>query len=305
MVSDSAPAPASVPVAVSLVHFRSGGMLADVVSDLLAQEGVNLDLHVVESGSDGTVERLEASAPGLLTVHRPGRNVGYAGGNNIAISAIRDVDYVLVINPDVRMLDRHTLRRMIDRLGRDPGAAALAPVIVEDGVIEYADSMVDTRRAVAIHTRTHVTDWPWPESSVRVSWLDGACLLFRRRALTDVGGFDERYFLIVEEVDWCLRATSAGWSLVLDSDCEIEHQRSSSFGTSVKASYYHARNTYLLFKTHGDGRAWRLHWVRSQVRTAARRSHLRSGQTRAQALGVWHALLNRTGAAPEDRNGNL
>ncbi len=287
-------------LSVVIVHYSSGGMLVDLLQDLTAQQGVDLDVHIVEAGGDGSVEEAVQRFP-LVTVHRPGRNVGYAAGNNIGFRMVEPDDPVLVVNPDVRIESPTAVLALASALHRSPQAAAVAPVIVgEDGRLEYLDSVVDRRRARAVHTHTHVPSRASAESARSISWLDGACLLFRSAALHDVGGFDERYFLIVEEVDWCLRATDRGWTLLLVRDAQISHQRSSSFGGSVKSAYYSARNEYLLFRTHGRG-LWRWHWAMKWLRICLGSDHRRSGKSQAAALGAWHGLTGRWGPGPEDK----
>ena len=58
----------------------------------------------------------------------------------------------------------------------------------------------------------------------------GACLLLRRAALAEVGGFDERFFLFSEEVDWCRRAADRGWSVVFTPRRECVHVGGASHG---------------------------------------------------------------------------
>jgi GT2 family glycosyltransferase len=276
-------------------------MLLDLLADLHAQEGVELDIHVVESGDDGTVTIAQSRFP-ALTVHLPGRNAGYAAGNNIAFAKTSGQSPVLVVNPDVRIRDPAMVRQLFCALENEPAAAAAAPIIRNDaGEIEYVGSQVDFRRARVVHSPTHVSEWPSDAPSLDLEWLDGACLLLRRQALEAVGGFDERFFLIVEEVDWCLRARDQGWKLLLVRDCEVAHQRSSSFAGSTKSAYYSARNTYLLFHKHAEGGAWRWQWLARMARLALRRDHLRTGQSWAVVHGAWHALIGRWGPAPADR----
>ena len=113
--------------------------------------------------------------------------------------------------------------------------------------------------------------------------------------------FDERFFLFSEDVDWCLRATRAGWKLGVLRDVEIGHQRSSSFNHSTKGDYYGWRNTYLLsMKHHGYGR-WILSWFGRLLYFSLQRGHLRSGQTRAALRGAGDAILGRTGRMPNDQ----
>lgn len=292
-------------VVVAIVHYRSGGMLLDLLRDLNAQEGVRLDLHVVESGDDGTVTLAKREFP-AITVHDPGKNVGYAAGNNIVFAATGGVNPILVVNPDVRIASPAVVGRLRAALLSDDGVASVAPVIrTGQGNIEYLGSKVELRRGLAEHTETHVSRWAGDEDWLDLEWLDGACLMFRAQALEEVGGFDERYFLFVEEVDWCLRARARGWRLRLVRDCEVTHQRSSSFGTSTKGAYYSFRNQYLLCLKHAPSSAWRLYWGLRVGRFMLRGTHMRSGHSAAAGQGAWHALLGRWGPAPVDRDGNF
>lgn len=290
-------------ITVAIVHYRSAGMVLDLVRDLQAQEGVDLDIHVVECGDDGSVAELRRAFP-RVTLHDPRRNAGYAAGNNVVFAHSSSSTDVLVINPDVRIPSSGMVRRLVATLEAAPEAAAAAPVIrTEAGMIEYLGSRIDFRRAVAEHTDTHVPDWPSDDPTLDLEWLDGACLLFRRQALEEVGGFDERFFLFVEEVDWCLRARARGWRLRLVRDCEVTHQRSSSFGKSTKGTYYSFRNTYLLCLKHAAHFLfWRLHWGLRLARFLRREEHRRSGHAGAAMQGAWHALTGRWGPAPEDRS---
>lgn len=279
-------------------------MLLDLLRDLRAQQGVDLAIHVVESGDDGTLALAKREFP-AITVHDPGRNAGYAGGNNIVFAATGGLTPVLVVNPDVRIASPTVVEGLRAALLSDDRVAAVAPVIrTKQGRIEYLGSKVDLRRGLAEHTETHVSHWAGDEVWLDLEWLDGACLMFRPQALEQVGGFDERYFLFVEEVDWCLRARARGWRLRLVRECEVTHQRSSSFGASTKGAYYSFRNQYLLCLKHAPSSSWRLYWGLRVGRFILRGAHTRRGQSVAAAQGAWHAMLGRWGPAPVDRDVN-
>jgi hypothetical protein len=271
-------------------------MLADLVGDLLDQAEVDVALHVVECGDDGSVSN--ALREHDFAVARPGENLGYSGGNNLKIREVMNSDApICLVNPDVRLPDRHTLQALHDALQTHPEMAAVAPSIrTEDGNIEYTGSEVQLTRALVVHTGTHLPNWP-PEvpALVRMSWIDGACWMLRADALRDVGVFDEDYFLFSEEVDWCLRARQQGWRVAVLRDVEIGHVRSSSFGTSSKGAYYAWRNTYLLCKKFKGRGIWFFFWANNLLRFVAKRDHLRSGQAAAALRGGLDAIIGRTG----------
>jgi GT2 family glycosyltransferase len=59
--------------------------------------------------------------------------------------------------------------------------------------------------------------------AIAVAWVSGAAMLVRRAALTEVGGFDERYFMYAEEMDLCCRCVRAGWQVWYEPAAEIQH----------------------------------------------------------------------------------
>jgi GT2 family glycosyltransferase len=187
-----------------------------------------------------------------------------------------------------------------DYLARHPDVAAVAPLIrTEQGRIAYASSAVDLAHAAVFLTMTNIDEWPHgPVEAVRLPWLSGAFWLFRRAAIENVGGFDERFFLLCEEVDWCLRARARGWELALLRDAEVHHSEGASFDRSSKSAYYYARNTFLLCRKHADGSRWLLSWGRIVLRPFFRPRLWRSA---VPLNGIWaivDAVRGRYGPRP-------
>src|SRR4051794_39710475 len=104
---------------VITVHYRSQGMLGDLVADLMAQVDVSVNIHIVECGDDGTVDEVIRRWP-TVSVHNAHANLGYCGGNNLAIQRLSRGHPVLIVNPDVRLPDRKTLGHLVRLLSRHP-----------------------------------------------------------------------------------------------------------------------------------------------------------------------------------------
>jgi len=77
--------------------------------------------------------------------------------------------------------------------------------------------------------------------------LTGACLLLRRDAFEQVGGFDERFFLYGEDVDLCMRLTAAGQRLRYVAGATIRHSRGTSAAAKPLASEIAYRRSQLAF----------------------------------------------------------
>ena len=147
-----------------------------------------------------------------------GTNLGYAAGVNLALERAWDgTADVLLVNPDA-VVARTDVLALADLLATDPLLAAVGP------------------RIEGVDGHPQPPDWPMP-SPVQV-WLDafglgstyrgrrfvtGTVLLLRARALTELGRFDERYFLYAEEADWQLRAQRAGWRVGVCARATVLH----------------------------------------------------------------------------------
>ena len=278
-----------------VVNWNSGDNLRLLLADLSSQRGVDVDVVVVDNNSsDDSVARARESST-RFTLVQTGANLGFTGGNAAGLRAVALDRPVLVVNPDVR-LDRDAVARLLARLDAEPRLAAVGAAFRRhDGTLEFHGSVADVERARVLH----VADAP---AGGEVPWIDGAAMLFRPDALHDVGFFDERFFLFQEEVDWALRARRRGWRVAVCTDVTLEHERSSSFGTSVKGSYYSWRNLYLLCSLHARGRfGWRVWWALRLLDFARRRRHLQSGASWAAMRGARDALRGAYGAGEEDR----
>jgi N-acetylglucosaminyl-diphospho-decaprenol L-rhamnosyltransferase len=79
-----------------------------------------------------------------------------------------------------------------------------------------------------------------------VGWLSGSCLLIRRRAFDAVGGFDERYFMYMEDVDLGDRLGRAGWRNVYVPGAEVLHAKGHSTGREPARNLRaHHTSTYI------------------------------------------------------------
>jgi len=221
--------------AAVVVNYDSGDHVVRCVRSLLADTSADgpPDVVVVDNGStDGSDERSER-VPAVRMV-RPGGNLGYARAANLGIAATR-ADIVAVCNPDT-VLRAGSARVLLERFAREPDLGALGPRIENpDGSIYPSARSVPALGDTVGHA---VLGLAWPENpSTRryhqldadpdvardVDWVSGAAIWLRRRALDDVGGWDERFFMYVEDVDLCERLRTAGWRVAYEPAADVVH----------------------------------------------------------------------------------
>jgi GT2 family glycosyltransferase len=242
----------SAPVIGTVIlNYRDNDDTLGCLESVLRSTELNQIVIVVDNTEDAALrEELAAALPGGVRYRPLGANLGYAAGNNAAIRELLDegVDYVWVINPDVRVLDR-TLTAMIATLKSAPdvgilgprivGGESSAPTILSDGGrfdrqrfgATYHDNAGRPVREVA------------PRGIVDVDYVTGACMLIDARVFETVGLIPEDYFLYFEETDFCRIARDFGWSPAVDRSISVEHfRRSSGWLPSTHYLYYMVRN---------------------------------------------------------------
>ena len=226
--------------AAVIVCYEPGPLLLDCVRSLLADESAGpFEVVIVDNGStDGSVDAVSAAYPQVRVVRSPG-NVGYSRGANFGIAAT-DAPIVAVLNADLTIA-AGTAAAMVERLERDPALAAVGPRVRNTDGSDYASARRHPSLPVAAGHGVFGLWWPTnpftrryrqldadPGTSRDVDWVSGCAMWLRRDALDDVGGWDERYFMYMEDFDLCWRLRRAGYRIAYESAGEIEHVQGAS-----------------------------------------------------------------------------
>ncbi len=201
---------------------------------------------VVDNGSDdGSVAFLHAEYPGVRVIALE-RNTGFAHAANRGISEAGG-ELVALVNTDV-VLDPGWLQRMSAALVAHPGAGSVAckMLSLEDPSRVY-DAGDILRRDGACEQRGRFArdDGRWDQPGEVFGACAGAAL-YDRAAVLAVGGFDERYFAYLEDVDLALRLQLAGWRCRYEPVVALHAGGGSSHQLPRGHEFLVARNTVLL-----------------------------------------------------------
>jgi N-acetylglucosaminyl-diphospho-decaprenol L-rhamnosyltransferase len=197
---------------------------------------------MADNGStDGAPEEAAQCYPNARLL-RMGGNLGYGTAVNRAVAEITpESEFVLVANPDVQWGPR-SIDLLLEAAERWPRAGSLGPLIRDpDGSVYPSARHLPSLIRGGMHAVVGPF-WksnPWTaayrqdrtEPSERpVDWLSGSCLLLRRSAFDEVSGFDERYFMYMEDVDLGDRLAKAGWQNIYVPSAEILHDKGHATG---------------------------------------------------------------------------
>ena len=235
--------PALPLVSVIVPSWNGRHLLERCLPSLLNQDRDDYEVILVDNGStDGSAAWVRAHFPRVrLMVNE--RNLGFAGGNNIAIRASKG-EYLATLNNDTDPA-RDWLSELVQAMTPSPrlGMCASKMVCADDaGLIDSCGIEVDR---AGIGWNRHSGQ---PESQTEISPCEvfGPCAgaaLYRRAMLDEVGLFDEDYFAYYEDIDLAWRAQRAGWRCVYVPSARVLHRHSSTLkeGSSLK-SYLLGRN---------------------------------------------------------------
>lgn len=217
------------------------------------------EIVLVDNDSrDATSEEVAARYPSIRRIYNSPQR-GFAGALNQGVRATI-APFIVTINPDA-LSPAGALDELLAVLSSDQRIAAVGPLVrFPDGTVQR-HGMYHPRPLTAAVVLLGLGGLPFfrreaeryygrhePGPAVDVDSLTGACLMFRRAAWTDVGPFDERFFLYCEDVDWSMRARQRGWRLVFVPDVGIVHakavvsQRRSTF--MIRQYYRSVRRFY-------------------------------------------------------------
>lgn len=224
------------PVTLVFVAWNARAHLARALE---AASVTGYPVIVVDNAStDGSSDLVRAQAPSATLVS-PARNLGFAGGVNAGVARSR-TPWVLVLNPDI-LITKDAVERLLAAGGADDRIGAVgAHLVGPDGESQAAYSI---RRFPTLGVWVadlllidHV--WPGNPASARYLATDldtdsdqdveqpaAACLLVRRTAFDEVGGFDTRFQPAwFEDVDFCRRLEAARWRIRYVAGARVVHE---------------------------------------------------------------------------------
>ena len=251
-------------VSVVLVSYNAASVLREALQSLAGDlAGYEWEAVVVDNASSDDGRAVAGAFAPRVRVLANQDNVGFARGVNQGIAA-STAPLVLIMNPDCRLI-AGAFAQMKREIEQTRTAAIVAPRILNaDGTVQ-GNARGDPDMLTGIFGRTALLRRLLPGLTVSrrnvvddadgrartVDWVSGACMLARRDALAEVGGFDERYFLYWEDADLCRRLRSRGHVVRYAPAATAVHQGGhSSRGVRVPAIRAFHESAYLYYATH-------------------------------------------------------
>ena len=255
-------------ISIIIVNWNTRDLLLQCLRSIrenaadVAHEVVVVD----NASSDGSIEAVRAEFPqARLIANRENRGFGAANNQGLAEST---GDFILMLNPDT-LVPEGSIRALLDFAASHEDVGIVGPRLVDaDGVEQISsfglfpsplEAAAHALRIWRIAPRSRLArrfvvtpdqhgDWAY------AGHLLGACLLVRRDLITRLGGFDEGFFLFLEETDLCFRARQQGWRCAYFTGAQFMHLGEQSMqGILHKTGGLYIRSYNLFCRKHGIG----------------------------------------------------
>lgn len=262
-------------IALIILNWKQPQLTFDTIESIFKTKNSGFSYHIfiVDNGSpDDSVSQFKAKYKqnNNITILETGDNLGYAGGNNFGLrEALRqDFDYILVANNDI-LVAPDFLQKLFDNSQKYPNAVLTPKIYFAPGFEYHKDRYKKNELGKVIWAVGSRMDWnniygtnigidevdhgQYDKIDPKMDFMSGCCFLVPSHILKEVGIFDERYYLYLEDADLTTRIKNTGHQLILVPDSIIWHCNSGSSkpGSSLQ-DYFISRNRLIFGFTYAS-----------------------------------------------------
>lgn len=228
-------------ISVVIVNFNGSEFLRQCLPAVFSQTYGAFEVIIVDNASDdGSVEYVRNHFPAVRLIPKQ-ENLGFAGGTNAGIGEANG-EFILTLNPDT-IPSPDFIAELYKPMSRDPLTGMCASkMLLPSGRINSTGICV-SRSGAAWDRGMDMPDQGQYDTGGEVFGPCGGAALYRRRMLDEIGGFDQDFFLYMEDVDLAFRGRLSGWKCAYVPGARVVHIHcgSTKEGSDL-AVYYGNRN---------------------------------------------------------------
>ncbi|PIU03849.1 glycosyltransferase family 2 protein [Candidatus Shapirobacteria bacterium CG08_land_8_20_14_0_20_39_18] len=258
---------------VIILNWNGKGYIIECIDSVEKLDIINLklDIVVVDNGStDGSLSEIKNKILNIkntdqkFKIIESEKNLGFTGGNNVGIKYALEngADYVMLLNSDT-FVDKNLLVQLIEVAKSNPEIGIVGPKIYfakghefqkdiyqpKDlgKVIWYAGGVVDWKNVLQSHRGVDEVDKGQYDKTEVTDFVTGCCMLIKKEILEKIGLLDNKYFLYLEDADFCQRAKQNGYKILYAPKAKLWHLNASSSSVGGNLQDYFITRNRLLF----------------------------------------------------------
>jgi GT2 family glycosyltransferase len=232
-------------VAVVILSWNGLADTLECLESLWRSDYPELSVIVVDNGSsDGSALAIRRHFPTVRLIE-VGRNLGFAGGNNVGLAAALEsgAHLVFVLNNDT-ILSPDCVSELVRALDADPAVGIVGPLMQRTIRPDLVDMGGDFDFWFGeVHLHRYVVG-KTPEGLLPIDYVWGCGLMVRAQVLHAVGQFDPKYGAYFEDADLCMRARACSYRTAVSTRARMVHK----VGRSGEKRF--AWQTYMRLRNH-------------------------------------------------------
>ena len=229
-------------ITVILVSYHTGPVLFEAINSLIFQPTIK-EIILVDNGNPPEVlNKIRSLAIPKMNLITGYGNIGFSAGCNLGAKHATG-EYLLFLNPDSVL--EQDLAIIINEIDKEEGLTLLgARILNEDGseqitarrnLLTPINAFVEAFSLYKIFSCARVNNF---KKAKYVPAISGAFMFIRHNDFHLTGGFDEKYFLHVEDMDFCMRITNLGGKIRYVDEMIVRHYLSTSDAPSKFIEYH-------------------------------------------------------------------
>jgi GT2 family glycosyltransferase len=247
-------------ISIITVNYNGLDMTLDLLKSIGKQSYKNVEIFVVDNASrEDPAMFFQKNHPEVKFI-RSEKNLGFAGGNNLAVKAAKG-DFLFFINNDAEITEG-CLQKLVALFAEKPKLGIVSPLLLyfneskgsDKDLIQYAgttrvDSVTARNRTLGEKER----DNGQFNTATETAYAHGAAMMIKRQVVDNVGIMFEDFFLYYEELDWCERIRKAGYDIYVEPRARVYHKESASVGqmSTLKTFYINRNRIYFMRRNFG------------------------------------------------------
>lgn len=231
-------------ISIIINHYQTLEVLQLCLKSLLKNLPENIESEIIVTDSktqEETEEIMREFFPQIIFITSQ-KNIGFGKSVNKALKKAQG-EYILIINADIVIDKKETIEKMIGYLKNNPGVGIAGPKLLNINNTRQVSCFRFYTPAVIACRRTFLGKTKWggkilsrfsmedvfeknnseKDKPIFVDWLMGSALFAKREAIEKVGYFDERFFMYLEDTDWCRRFWEAGYKVAYFPQVQMYH----------------------------------------------------------------------------------
>jgi len=244
-----------IDISVIVVNWNTKDLLKNCLCSVYQTvNNLNLEIIVVDNASsDGSVEMLKLDFPQVIRLVNQ-QNRGFGAANNQGFAVMKG-EYALLLNTDT-VLTTNAVAKLWEFMEAHPEAAIVGGQLLNADESRQ-NSIASFPTLLTLVTNESLLEYLMPrrfpskryehKGPIEVDSVIGACMMIRKKALDEIGVFDERYFFFFEETDLAYAIRRSGWKIFHIPDAYIYHLQGQSIGHNVQSriEFYRSRYQFL------------------------------------------------------------